>query len=150
MRRIFTSQSPPWIAASLQETLSCITEPTNKISGKANQSHNPYVRASIQSPTPKRTKSVASTKATMRLLRNSTPIFHGGIFWLGSFGSGSLPCSLTIASPSIAYQTPLNKNAAIVATKTARRFTSFILLSSLEIQESRYLFGDVGWGSLVS
>src|SRR5918999_5040076 len=118
-RSIFTSQSPAWMAASFNGTLSHITEPTRSTTGNPTHISNPRPTAPINPATPTRPNKTASTYATTKLRTSSTSIIQtGGL----SDASPSIPNSLSRSAPNTMYHSVLATNATTTATTIARWF----------------------------
>src|SRR5215216_1208546 len=107
-RSIFTSQSPAWMAASFNGTLSHTTEPTRSTTGNPTHISNPRPTAPINPVTPMRPNKTAITYATTKLRTSSTSTIHtGGL----SDAPPSLPSSLSRSAPNTTYHAVLATNA---------------------------------------
>jgi len=69
MMSSFASQSPAWMAPSLQGTFSSVTEPISRTTGKATHSANPSFKAAVHSVISRIETKPATTAATTRLFK---------------------------------------------------------------------------------
>src|SRR5712691_1985207 len=74
MMSSFASQSPAWMAPSLQGTFSCVTEPISRTTGKAIHSASPSFKAPVHSVIPRSEPRPATTPSTTRLFTSSSAI----------------------------------------------------------------------------
>src|SRR5829696_6715404 len=117
MRSNFTSQSPAWMAASFNGTLSHMTEPTRSTTGNPTHINNPRPTAPINPTAPTKPNKTASTYATTKLRTSSTSTIQtGGL----SDAPPPVPNSLSRSAPNTMYHTVLATNAKTTATAIAR------------------------------